>query len=168
MRDWIARLKRSHELWLLCVIIVLCAGLTLANDYFFTLRNLQDLLTSNAFTGILAAGLLVVLISGGIDISFTATASVAQYAAMYVAVNYFGNWLSVFVIACAVGVLCGAVNALFIQKLRIPSIIVTIATLNIFFGLLIFVTKGKYIPVLPDWFSRGVDFFEFTDANQIG
>lgn len=166
MRDWLIRLKRSHELWLLCVIVLLCAGLTLANDYFFTLRNLQDLLTSNAFTGILAAGLLVVLISGGIDISFTATASVAQYAAMYVAVNYFGNWHSVFVIACGVGIACGAVNAVFIQKLRIPSIIVSIATLNIFFGLLIFVTKGRYIPVLPDWFARGVDWFEFTDKND--
>ena len=168
MRDALARLKRSHEFWLLIVILALCTVLTLANDYFFTLRNLQDLLTSNAFTGILAAGLLVVLISGGIDISFTATASVAQYTAMYVAVNYFGNWLSVFVIACGIGVACGAINALFIQKLRIPSIIVTIATLNIFFGLLIYVTKGKYIPVLPDWFARGIDWFEFTDAQDFG
>ena len=44
------------------------------------------------------------------------------------------------------------INALFIQKLRISSIIVSIATLNIFYGLLIFVTGGKYIYSLPDWF----------------
>ena len=59
-----------------------CAAVDLADDSFLTLQNLFDLLTSYAFTGILRRGLLVVLVSGEIDISFTATASVAQYVAM--------------------------------------------------------------------------------------
>ena len=49
-----------------------------------------------------------------------------------------------------------AINAIFIQKLRIPSIIVSVATLNIFYGLLIFFTGGKYIYSLPDWFATGI------------
>ena len=128
---------------------------------FLTLQNLFDLLTSYAFVGILALGLLVVLVAGGIDISFTATASVAQYVAMTVANAYGANWISVFAIASGIGGALGALNAIFIQKLRIPSIIVTIATLNIFYGLLIFVTGGKYIYSLPDWFATGIFWFEF-------
>src|SRR5580700_788006 len=132
------RFRRSHEFWLLVVVLIFCAGLGLATDSFLTLQNLFDLLTSNAFVGILASGLLVVLIAGGIDISFTATASVAQYVTLTLAIRYGLGWFAMFAIAGAIGVACGAINALFITRLRISSIIVSIATLNIFYGLLIF------------------------------
>jgi simple sugar transport system permease protein len=155
------RFRRSHEFWLLAVILVLCAGLGLANAQFLTMQNLFDLLTSYAFVGILALGLLVVLIAGGIDISFTATASVAQYVALAVTIAYGGNWFTVFALAIGIGIALGAINAVFIQKLRIPSIIVSVATLNVFYGLLIFFTGGKYIYSLPDWFSTGIFWFEF-------
>src|SRR3981081_1556344 len=151
-----SRFRRSHEFWLLIVILVLCTGLGVANAQFLTVQNLFDLLTSYAFVGILALGLLVVLIAGGIDISFTATASVAPYVTLTVANAYGANWISVFAIAIGIGGALGALNAIFIQKLRIPSIIVSVATLNIFYGLLIFFTGGKYIYSLPDWFATGL------------
>jgi simple sugar transport system permease protein len=156
-----SRFRQSHEFWLLIVILVLCVSLGLANGQFLTMQNLFDLLTTYAFVGILALGLLVVLIAGGIDISFTATASVAQYVALAVANAYGANWISVCAMAIGIGGALGAVNAILIQKLRIPSIIVSIATLNVFYGLLIFFTSGKYIYSLPDWFATGIFWFEF-------
>src|SRR4030088_2114139 len=153
--------RRSHEFWLLIVILMICVNLGVANGQFLTVQNLFDLLTSYAFVGVLALGLLVVLIAGGIDISFTASASVAQYVALTVANGHGANWIGLFAIAIGVGGLLGAINAIFIQKLRIPSIIVSIATLNIFYGLLIFFTGGKYIYSLPDWFATGIFWFEF-------
>src|SRR5471030_3481903 len=122
------RFRRSHEFWLLVVVVIFCLGLGLTTSSFLTLQNLFDLLTSNAFVGILASGLLVVLIAGGIDISFTATASVAQYVALTLAIRYGLGWFAMFAIAGAVDVVCGAINALFITTLRISSIIVSIAT----------------------------------------
>ena len=110
------RFRRSHEFWLLAVILALCLALSLATDSFLTLQNLFDLLTSNAFVGILASGLLVVLIAGGIDISFTATASVAQYVTLTLAIRYGLGWFAMFAIAGAIGVACGAINALFITQ----------------------------------------------------
>ncbi len=159
------RFRRSHEFWLLAVVLVFCLGLTLATDSFFTAQNLFDLLASNAFTGILAAGLLVVLVSGGIDISFTATASIAQYLALTLALSWGLEWFALFVVAGAVGILCGLVNAVFITKLRISSIIVSIATLNIFYGLLIFFSGGKYITSLPKYFRDGIWWFEYVDTS---
>lgn len=167
MREGFQRFLQTHEMRLLAVIIALSVFLTIATPSFLTLQNLFDLLTSNAFVGILAAGLLVVLISGGIDISFTATASVAQYVAMTVANAYGLDWFSVFVVGCGVGIACGAINALLIDTLKISSIIVTIATLNILYGLLIFVTGGKYIYSLPDWFAKGIWWFEYIDSDKI-
>ena len=162
----VARLARSHEAWLAAVIVVMAAALSLASPTFLTLQNAFDLLTTYAFLGILAAGLLVVVVAGGIDISFTATASVAQYVALTVANGYGVGWAGLFLIAASVGVACGLFNALLVTSLRIPSIIVSIATLNIFYGLLIYVTKGRYISILPDYFSTGIFWFEFTDGRD--
>ena len=105
------------------------------------------------------------LIAGGIDISFTATASVAQYVALTLAIRYGLGWFAMFAIAGVIGVACGAINALFITRLRISSIIVSIATLNIFYGLLIFFTGGKYITSLPKFFREGIWWFEYDDVS---
>ena len=64
------------------------------------------------------------------------------------------------------GIACGLINAIFITKLRISSIIVSIATLNIFYGLLIFFTGGRYITSLPKFFRDGVWWFEYDDFRQ--
>src|SRR5665811_217295 len=128
--------RRTHEFWLLLVIVLLCVVLSAATRGFLTMRNFLDLLTTNAVVGIFGSGLLVVLISGGIDISFTATASVAQYLALTVANNYNVGWIEVIAISAVIGIACGLLNALLIGTLGLSSIIVTIATLNMFFGLL--------------------------------
>jgi simple sugar transport system permease protein len=165
MPSWI-QLSRKHETWLLLVTVTLAAALSIISPAFFTLRNAQDLITANAFTSILAAGLLVVLISGGIDISFTATATVAQYIAMTVANAHNVGWIGVILIASAAGIALGLVNAVIIHVFRVPSIIATLGTLNAFYGLLVFVTRGNYIYTLPDWFDSGINLFEFRDAEQ--
>ena len=61
------------------MLLVICAGLSLASDKFFTLANLFNLLNTSSINLIFAVGLLVVLIAGGIDISFAVAASVVQY-----------------------------------------------------------------------------------------
>jgi len=164
MLERLRRQERGTTFYLLIVTLVLGFVLSVSTDSFFSLRNLLDLLSSYAFVGVLAAGLLVVLISGGIDISFTATASIAQYVMMAYLIDYDGNWLIAFAMAGAIGIALGAVNAVLIHYLRVSSIIITIATLNIFFGLLIFITKGAYLYTFPDWFSSGFNLFEYTDA----
>ena len=164
MLERLRRQERGTTFYLLIVTLVLGFVLSVSTESFFSLRNLLDLLSSYAFVGVLAAGLLVVLISGGIDISFTATASIAQYVMMAYLIDYDGNWLIAFAMAGAIGIALGAVNAVLIHYLRVSSIIITIATLNIFFGLLIFITKGAYLYTFPDWFSSGFNLFEYTDA----
>ena len=67
------------------MILLLGALLTALSPYFLTLSNLVDLIESYSVTAVLALGVFVVLVAGGIDISFAATASVAQYVTAYVA-----------------------------------------------------------------------------------
>ena len=82
MRKIFNRFRSKNEFWLAVVLLVLVVFFSFTTPAFFTIGNLNDLLTQNAFTGILCAGLIVVLIAGGIDISFTATASVVQYLSL--------------------------------------------------------------------------------------
>jgi ribose/xylose/arabinose/galactoside ABC-type transport system permease subunit len=171
MRDSLVQFSRTHEGRLLLVVVVLGAFLSLATPSFATLQNLVDLLTSNAFAGMLAAGLVVVLIAGGIDISFTATASITQYVAMTFA-NHLAptqgalGWVGVTAIGAGLGLLLGLLNAVLIGTLRLSSIIVTIATLNLFYGMLMFATHGNEIFALPDWFVNGASWVVYTDAQQ--
>ena len=147
------RLLRKPEPVLAGIVVVLAGIVTAFNRDFLTLGNGLDLLKSYSFLGILALGVLVVLVSGGIDISFTATASVAQYVMATLVISHGGNVPVAFALAAAVGTLLGLVNALFIHVLRIPSIITTIATLNVYNGLLIFLSGGRWIEALPEWFN---------------
>jgi simple sugar transport system permease protein len=154
-----------HESRVLCAVVVTGAVLTAATPNFLTWRNLLNLLDGYATPGIFAVGLLVVLISGGIDMSFTATAAVTQYVMAKALVGWGGTWAEAFVLSASLGCVIGAVNGLLIHRLRVSAIIITIATLNVLFGVLMFVTGGTYITDLPDWFTDGVTFLSFSDSD---
>ena len=156
----------STEGWLLVVIVVICAALGLATDTFLTLVNLFDLLNISAINLIFAAGLLVVLVAGGIDISFAVGASVVQYmTALAVMFLGGGSWVSGIAFAMAFGFLLGAFNAALIHHFRIISIVVTIAAFNVFFGFLMFFTRGVSIYDLPDWWLDRVILYEYETAR---
>jgi simple sugar transport system permease protein len=159
------RFRRTHEFRLLVVTVGLVVLLSVATPRFLTVQNGLDLLTGNSFIGMTAAGLLVVLVSGGIDISFTAIASVAQYVALEAAMRFGGGWATLFVVALGVGTLLGVVNAVLISTLRISSIIVSIAMLNVYFGLLMFLTHGNQLFNLPDWFIDAFSWVVWTDKD---
>jgi simple sugar transport system permease protein len=155
MRDYL----RTHEGE--ARIFVVLAGLMLflgfASPTFFSAGNFASLMNNNAVNVIWAVGLLVVLITGGIDISFAVAASVAQYlTALALQAVGGGNWILGLLFAGAFGTAIGCINAALIAGFRIISIVVTIATFNALFGLLMFATSGKSIYDLPDWWTDRV------------
>lgn len=159
---------RTHatETALLLVILLISLFLSFATDNFFTLGNAFDLLNTSSVNIIFAVGLLVVLIAGGIDISFAVAASVVQYVtAVMLGWIGGGNWLFGFLLAGTAGIVLGAFNAFLIHRFRIISIVATISTFNIYFGLLMFFTKGVSIYDLPDWLTTRVVLFEHEMAN---
>lgn len=165
MRNSLARLIGQHEFWLGMLVVALAVGLTIRTDEFFTLGNLTDVATSYAILGILACGLFVVLISGGIDISFPAMTAIAQYAMASWVIAHGGNFVLALALAMAVGLLLGLINGFLVYWLRVPAIIITIATLNLFYGLLVYATKGTWLYGFPDWFMNGISWFTFTGAD---
>lgn len=167
-RRFIPDLIRSNptEFKLIIVLVAMCLFLSVASKDFFTLVNFTDLLNNSSVNLIFAAGLVVVLIAGGIDISFAVAASVVQYVAVFVfEAMGGGNWLIGFIVAGILGIGLGFINAALIHYFRIISIVVTIATFNAFFGLLMFITSGRYLYNLPDWWTSRIIIFEKETAS---
>ena len=159
---------RSHpnEASLLALLLVISVVLSFASPSFLSLGNLTSLLNNNAVNVIWAVGLLVVLIAGGIDISFAVAASVVQYLCVYAfAAVGGGDWLIGFLFAGLFGLAIGFINASLIYFFNIISIVVTIATFNALFGLLMFTTSGRLITDLPDWWSTPIALFQIQSAN---
>jgi len=153
--------KHSVEMRLSLVLLLIVVGLSIKTDTFMTLGNITSLLNNNAVNLIWAVGLLVVLVAGGIDISFAVAASVVQYLSAQVFVGLGGgNWVVGFIVAAGFGVGLGLINALLIHGFQVISIVITIATFNAFFGLLMFFTKGRNIYNLPDWWTDRIFIFE--------
>lgn len=162
------KLFSSYETFVFLAIVILAAIITSVNPNFLTLENFLDLLKSYSFIGILAIGVLFVLISGGIDISFTATATVAMYIMAVIINQYGGNMFTAFLIASVVGIVLGMFNAIIVYFFKIHSIIATIATLNIYYGLLVVFSGGKWIYSLPTWFREFAQVRVFTLTNSTG
>jgi simple sugar transport system permease protein len=162
------KLLTRHETYVFLAIVIFSAIITLINPNFLTLENLFDLLKSYSFLGIFAVGVLFVLISGGIDISFTAVATVAMYVMTVIIIRYGGNMFTAFLIASVVGIALGLINAAIIYFFNIHSIITTIATLNIYYGILIVLSGGKWIYALPPWFREFAGIRVFTLTNPGG
>ncbi|KOO12038.1 sugar ABC transporter permease, partial [Vibrio xuii] len=90
---------KRHEFYLSLMIVLIVAVLTFTSEDFLTLGNIFDMSVSSALLGIMACGLFVVLIAGGIDISFPATAAIAQYITATYILTIGGNFMIAFAIA---------------------------------------------------------------------
>lgn len=149
---------KSYEFMLLCVVMILVVVLAAATGgKSIQPNNIVDLLTSYSAYGVIAVGCLFVIISGGIDISFMAVAAVAQYLAALFMLNAGGNFVIVYLICIVTGACLGFVNAVLVNKLKVPTLIITIATMNIIYGAMMRLTSGVRLHGFPAWFSQKTD-----------
>lgn len=158
-------MKITNNYILSATIFALVVLLTLFTNDFATIENIYDVVNNYSMLMILACGLFVVLISGGIDISFPAITIISQYVMVTIIGKYDIGFLGVFAISSFIGILLGFVNALFVNKLSVPSIIITISTLNIFYGGLLYFTKGVWLYDYPEWFTQERLFFKQTSQD---
>ena len=107
-----------------------CLILALATDSFMTESNLSNVVRQNAFTAILAAGMSLVILTGGIDLSVGSVVGLAGVLSADALVRGAGLPAGV-AVGLIVGLLVGTVNGLAVTKLRVPPFIVTLAMMLI-------------------------------------
>jgi simple sugar transport system permease protein len=123
------------ELYLFAVIVAYVAIVGVRNPLFLNLETLFDMLRSGAGVALLALGVMTVLISGGIDVSFTAVAIVSAYVGVRTSLATDVDSLPlILLVALAVGALLGAINAVLIHFFQLPTLIVTLGTASVYHG----------------------------------
>jgi len=148
MSGTLARLRGANNEGLLVVVIVaVVVAMSAASPAFFTANTFFALVRSSMVPLVLALGVLLVLISGGIDVSFAAIAIFAAYASVKWVLEAGADpgLVVVFAIAMAIGALLGLVNGVVIARFRLPTLIVTLGTQTIFKGVLIAYIGSVYI-----------------------
>ncbi|HEY6045992.1 MAG TPA: hypothetical protein VIU65_05270 [Pyrinomonadaceae bacterium] len=120
--------------------------------------NFSKLLQQMAVTGVLAVGMLMVIVCGNIDLSVGAVVGLAGGIA---AMTQGRGLFTCLTLAVVVGLVIGAVQGSLVAYLNIPSFIVTLGGLQAWRGVILKLTKGATIPVeLPAFRSLGRDFVD--------
>jgi len=166
------RIFKQNEIYVLFIFVAICAVITAFNTSFFSLETFFDLLRGHSFEAILAIGFFVALLSGGIDVSFTAVAISGAYLGNLLLVTTGIDSLALGLVVCmVVGIILGAINGFFIGFFKIPTLIVTLGTLTAFWGALTsylqtFVGKTIISELSPSVVEFGrTNIFEFTNSE---
>ena len=148
----------DHMIELLLLVIITC--LSIAEPVFLTKNNILNVLRNSAMKGVIAYGMCLVIISGEIDLSVGSQVALSAVIVAWTAktLETFGISLAAgavigVVLALAVGLLVGTIHAWARHKFGMPSFIVTLASLNILYGLAAIICKGFPITACyPDWY----------------
>jgi simple sugar transport system permease protein len=161
------RIVARSEPWVFAAIVALSLLIQARSGQFFTGNNLVDLARALIVPGLLSIGCMMVIVSGGIDVSFTAIASLAMYVTdkILLGSGYSGNVLWAYAMAGGFGLLLGALNGFLIAFLRLPTLVVTLGTGSLYTGLMFGAFSASASDVPPAIAAHGKEIL-FTAANS--
>ncbi|MEA4897526.1 ABC transporter permease [Bacillota bacterium Meth-B3] len=147
MKRLFAHKEASVLLMLLAVMLISF----LFNNTFLSFENLMDVIKSNAVLGICAMGMLLVIITGGIDVSIGGQlALITVLTGQMMKATGIGSMLMWYAVGIAMGALLGLANGLMVSRLQLPPIIATLGLNSVIRGFLRYYTNGTWINQLPD------------------
>ncbi len=158
----ITKLIKKKEFSVFLIILIISFFLTIINPVFFTFTNFMDILKGNVVVGILALGMLPVLITGGIDLSVSANIALTTLITGKLLTQSNMGLPSIFLICCIAGGIIGILNGLIITCFSISPIVATLGIQSIMQGTILVYTKGNMITNMPEWFQN---FGRITVAN---
>jgi rhamnose transport system permease protein len=144
-------LKR-HETLLAIILMIALVGLGAFNERFLTLDNLLNQGRLMTEMGLIALPMTFIIITGGIDLSVGAIVGLCAIMVGYSWKNFGFPLPLAIAFALLVGGLAGFVNGLVITRIKVPPLIMTIATLALYRGLAEGVSQAHSVRGYPEWF----------------
>ena len=137
---------------LLVVIIIFLYFNAGGTNGFFSIQSIMSMLIVFSYIFIASIGMTMIIITGNIDVSFGSVLS--AIAILMAGVSKINNSIP-FIVFLIVGMILGALlcgfNALLMTKFRIPSLVVTLATMQIYSGALLWFVEGSIYNLTPNW-----------------
>ncbi|MGM0867321.1 MAG: multiple monosaccharide ABC transporter permease [Bacillota bacterium] len=139
---------------IIALVFITGLFLILTDGITFKPLNLTNLILQNGFILVLAVGMVLVIITGNIDLSVgSVVAFVGAIAGVLMINNNVPVWLAI-ILSILVGALIGVWQGFWIAYVGIPSFIVTLAGMLIFRGLTLYLLDGKSLAPFPDSFGK--------------
>lgn len=149
-------ISKFREAGLLMFIFVLCVFIQFKNPSFLSLENINDLLTNTAILSILAVGMMMVLLTAGIDLSIGSSLALSgMTAALVVSHNPDISPIIAILVGVGVGAVCGLIVGFLVSVLGVFPIIASLGMMNVFRGLTFMISGGKWVSAhqMPDSFK---------------
>jgi ribose transport system permease protein len=134
-------------------LILLCVIFSFTTNVFFSVRNALNILDQVTVLGILAVGMTLVIVIGGIDLSVGSILAFGMMVMGWLKDSFNVPLPLAILIALLCGAVCGLINGLLVTKARLPAFIATLAMMSISRGLANIVTDGRQVVGFPDWFT---------------
>lgn len=151
----------------LALVIIMIFFQVLTGGVLFKPMNVTNLILQNSYVLILAVGMLIVILTGNVDLSVGSVAAfIGAIAAIFMVRMNMPVFLAV-IICLLIGALVGAWQGFWIAYVRIPAFIVTLAGMLIFRGLTMVILKGQTIAPFPDSFAVAANGF-LPESLKIG
>ena len=150
------------------MIIGLVILIQLKSGQFFTPNNLVDLARSCIIPCILTVGVMIQLVASSIDVSFPAIAMLSMYVVTNLATKYqyTGPVIFLFLFAAIIGFLLGSLNGILAAWLKLPTLIITLATSSIFMGILQGVLRCRVIAVMAEPLEKLGKSYLYVGVNE--
>lgn len=157
----LAKLRHVREVNVLIALVIVGALISVYTPYFLTTNNLMGVSRAFSLTAIVSIGMVMVIITGGIDLS---VGSAMGLASLVTALCFGAGYSQGVAIAAGIGtgVVFGLVNGSLVTLIGLPPFIATLGTLSIGRGLMYMITRG--VPVTPDTPAS----FAFLGQGYIG
>lgn len=167
------RALKSREMALGVLAVVLIAIISVNNSRFLSATNIMNVLKSNIILAIVSCGMLVVMITGGIDASIGSIISTTTLLVGNFLVKISPSPVLAYALGMVIGTLFGVINGVLIAYLKLPPLVATLGMNSIASGLMIFLTKGAYINNIPKSFidfglTTFLKIFPKGDGTYIG
>lgn len=133
-------------------LIILFVALAIASPHFLTQTNLSSVVRQTAVINIMALGMTMIIVIGGIDLSVGAILAMGGLLGTMAMEKGLSIPAGVLV-GVLTGLVCGLSNGLMITRLRIAPFIVTLGTLGIFRGVTLIISNGLPVHRIPQQFS---------------
>jgi ribose transport system permease protein len=135
-------------------LILLCVFLSFSTDTFLTMRNFLNVMDQITVLGVMAVGMTLVILIGGIDLSVGSVLALSGMVMGYLGNNREWPFVIAIVVALIASAACGLTSGLMVTRLRMPAFIATLAMMSIARGIASIITNGEQIVGFPDWFSN--------------
>ena len=167
-----ARLKRAmgnRETSVAIILVAVMIIATLFNPKFLSFDNLMDVLKSNSVLGICALGMLLIIITGGIDASVCGNlALVTVLTGQLMVTTGLDNLIVLYLLGILIGGAVGAINGCMVSYLKLPPIIATLGSNSVIRGFTKYYTNGTWINNLPQKIGDFGLYKFFAYTNEAG